>query len=322
MSDAARAEQSWWVRLGPFRYLLPALLIIVPFRLVPILYAFGVSFTDWNMGGFQRWVMLDNYRNLLADPLFWQSLLNTLWYVLGTVPTTLFLSLGAAMLLNRKLRARGFYRTLYYLPVVTSMVAISMVWKWIFHPRVGLANYLLGMIGVDPLSWLEEPRGILTVMLERIGFDAPAWMGGPSLALCAIMITGIWKGLGYNIVIFLTGLQNIPESYYEAARIDGAGPWHQFRSVTWGLLSPTTFYVLLMSTIVSFQVFGQIYMMTTPPGGPLGATNVIVFFLYQKGFTGLFRSGDASAVAFILFVIILALTLIQRRYGEARVHYQ
>jgi multiple sugar transport system permease protein len=155
-----------------------------------------------------------------------------------------------------------------------------------------------------------------------MGVDLPTWLGGPSLALTGIMLTGIWKGLGYNVVIFLTGLQNIPETYYEAARIDGASAWSQFRRITWGLLSPTTFYVLLMSTIVSFQVFGQIYMMTAPPGGPLASTNVIVFYLYQKGFTGLFRSGDASAIAFVLFVIILALTLVQRRYGEARVHYQ
>jgi multiple sugar transport system permease protein len=169
--------------------------------------------------------------------------------------------------------------------------------------------------------WLEEPSGIFGLIAQSAGVSLPSWAQGPSLALVGIILMGIWKGLGYNIIIFLTGLQNIPRTYYEAADIDGANSWKKFWYITWSLLSPTTFYVLLMTTIVSFQIFGPIYMMTNPPGGPLGSTNVIVHYLYEKGFQGLFRSGDASAIAFVLFGIILILTLVQKRYTERRVFY-
>jgi multiple sugar transport system permease protein len=273
------------------------------------------------MGGFQKFIWLRNYIDIISDAEFWKSMLNTLYYVIGTVPLTMMVSLFFAIFLNQKIRALGIYRTIYYLPVVTSIVAISMIWKWIFHPRMGIANYFLNFVGVGRLDWLDEPTGIFKLMFQGIGFNIPDFLGGPSLALVAIIITGIWKGLGYNIIIFLSGLQNISQSYYEAAEIDGASGWQKFRHVTWTLLSPTTFYVFIMSTIVSFQVFGQIYMMTSPPGGPLGTTNVIVHYLFEVGFQGLFRSGYASALAFVLFIIILALTIYQRRVGESRVHY-
>lgn len=314
-------KQKFLHNLEIFLYLIPAFIIIFSFRFIPITYAFVVSFCEWNMGGFQKFVGGGNYGNLLIDPVFWKSLLNTVFFVLGTVPVNIILSLFFAILLNQKVKALGLYRTLYYLPVVTSLVAIAMVWKWILHPRIGILNAFLENFGIYGLKWLDEPTGIFALAAGGLGFDIPAWMGGPSLALVGIMLTSIWKGLGYNIIIFLAGLQNIPESYYEAASIDGANTWQKFRNVTWALLSPTTFYVLIMSTIGSFMVFGQIYMMTQPPGGPMGTTNVIVFYLYKKGFQGLFHSGYASAIAFVLFTIILTLTVVQKRLGERRVHY-
>ena len=307
--------------LSTYIYIVPAAVIILTFRLLPILYSLIVSFCEWNMGGFQQFVLISNYRNLLIDHSFWNALLNTFYYVIGTVPAVLFLSLFFATLLNKKVRALGLYRTLYYIPVVTSLVAVSMVWKWIYHPRIGIANYVLSWCGIDPLGWLEEPSGIFALAAQSVNVSLPSWAGGPSLALFGIILMGIWKSLGYNIIIFLTGLQNISETFYEAADIDGADSWKKFWHITWALLSPTTFYVLLMTTIVSFQIFGPIYMMTTPPGGPLDSTNVIVHYLYEKGFQGLFRSGDASAIAFVLFAIILTLTLIQKRYTERRVFY-
>lgn len=306
---------------SPYFYLIPAIIIVLTFRILPMIYAGVVSFCEWNVGGFQKVVWLGNYIKLWNDDIFWKSLVNTIFFSIGTVPIGLFLAMFMAIMLNQKIKALGIYRTLYFMPVVTSLVAISMVWKWIYHEKMGLANYMLGWVGIDPMLWLDEPNGIFTMLGGMFGIDWPAWLGGPSLALLAIIIVSVWKGLGYNVVIFLAGLQNIPEHYYEAATIDGANSWHRFRHVTWPLLSPTTFYVLIMTTIISFQVFTQIYLMTgPPPGAPMDTTKVIVYYLYEQGFD-FYRSGYASAIAFILFMIILSLTLFQRKVVEKRVHY-
>ncbi|MDY6787950.1 MAG: sugar ABC transporter permease, partial [candidate division WOR-3 bacterium] len=185
--------------------------------------------------------------------------------------------------------------------------------------RIGVANYFLQLIGLNPLQWLQEPRGIFEMMFQT---ELPLLLKGPSLALFSLSIMTVWKSLGYNIIIFLAGLQNIPGHYYESASIDGANKWQSFRHITLPLLSPTTFYVLLMTTIMSFKVFAPVWMMTgPPPGGPLGTTNVIVYYLFDKAFNFL-KYGYATAVAFILFVIILALTVIQKKYGERNVHYE
>jgi multiple sugar transport system permease protein len=201
------------------------------------------------------------------------------------------------------------------------MVAISIVWKIMFNQQTGLINYLLGKIGIEPLGWLAESTGIFQLMFAKIGIEIPAALGGPSLALFSIIIMTVWKGLGYNTIIYLAGLQNIPKVYYEAADIDGAGKIKQFFKITWPLISPTTYYVLMMTTIVTFQVFSQIYLMTGPPiGGPLGTTKVIVYFLYEKGFGESNDLSYASAIALVLFFIILGLTLLQKRL-EKKVHY-
>ncbi len=309
------------IKLQPYLFLLPAAIIVITFRFVPMLYAAVVSFCEWNVGGFQRFVWLDNYLTLWRDEVFWKSLINTLYFTVGTVPIGLVLALTLAVALNEKIKGLDWYRTIYFMPVVTSLVAVSMVWKWIFHQRMGLANYMLSWFDIDGLAWLGEPTGVFAMLFKSFGVALPNWMAGPSLALTAVIIVSVWKGLGYNVVIFLAGLQNIPEHYYEAAKIDGANAWHRFRHVTWPLLTPTTFYVLIMTTITSFQVFTQIYLMTgPPPGAPLGTTNVIVYYLYDQGF-GHYRSGYASAIAFVLFLIILALTVFQRQVVEKRVHY-
>jgi multiple sugar transport system permease protein len=259
---------------------------------------------------------------LFSDREFWASLVNTSYFVIGTVPVNLFLSLIIAILLNQKIKALGVYRTIYFLPVVTSLVAIAMVWKWLYQPRFGLLNYMLDQIGLGPQLWLEEPRGIFAMMAGGVGLNLPSWMAGPSLALVAITLTNLWRGIGYNVVIFLAGLQNIPTEYYEAAKIDGAGRIQTFWKVTWPLISPTTFYVIIMTTIVSFQVFTLVYLMTGPPvGGPLGTTKVLVYYIFEKGFESGGDMGYASCVALVLFVIVLGLTLFQRRVIEKRVHY-
>jgi len=308
--------------LGGLAYIFPAGWVILVFRVVPIVAAFGISFYYVMMGKIVGFAGLSQYRMLFSDSEFWRSLVNTIYFVIGTVPVSLFASLLLAILLNQKIKALGFYRTVYFLPVVTSMVAIAMVWKWLYQPRFGLFNYILGLFGGDALLWLEEPRGIFELAASGVGLHLPSWLAGPSLALVAITITNLWRGIGYNVVIFLAGLQNIPTEYYEAAKIDGAGRNQTFWKITWPLISPTTFYVLIMTTITSFQVFTLVYLMTGPPvGGPLGTTKVLVYYIFEKGFESGGDMGYASCVALVLFVIVLTLTLIQRQVIEKRVHY-
>jgi multiple sugar transport system permease protein len=306
----------------PFAFLLPAAILIFTFRLLPIVSALAVSFFDASFGKIHAFVGMGQYRKLLSDPDFWQSAGNTVWFVAGTVPLSVGFSLLFALLLRRGVKALGLYRTVYFLPVVTSFVAVSMVWKLIFHVRFGLANSVIERLGGKGLHWLDEHTGVFQLAANSVGADLPGWAEGPSLALVCVIVVSVWRGIGYNVVLFLAGLQNIPEHYYEAARIDGAGRRAAFRHVTWPLLTPTTFYVLVMTSILSFQVFAPIYLMTGPPvGGPLGTTNVIVNYLFEKGFDAGGNMGYASAVALVLFVVILALTLFQRKVVERKVHY-
>jgi len=315
-------QRGRWGRVMPFLFLLPAALVIVTFRLLPIVSALAISFFDASFGRVRGFVGLSQYAKLLNDPDFWHSVANTAWFVIGVVPLSVASSLLFALLLRRGVKGLGVYRTIYFLPVVTSFVAVSMVWKLIFHTRFGLANSVLEGFGGRGLAWLEEPTGVFELAASAAGWHLPEALHGPSLALVCVIVVSAWRGIGYNVVIFLAGLQNIPEHYYEAARIDGAGRIGIFRRVTWPLLGPTTFYVVVMTTILSFQVFAPIYLMTGPPiGGPLGSTNVIVYYLFEKGFDAGGNMGYASAVALVLFAMILALTLFQRKVVEKRVHY-
>jgi len=284
-------------RIEPYLYLLPALAVVLVFRTLPILSSFTASFTDYDIGGFHGFVGFDNYVRMLSDARFWQSVTNTVYFVLGVVPLGIIFPLFLAMLLRGKLAGKSFYRTIYFLPVVTSAVAISVVWTWLYNPEAGPMNRFITALGGEPLLWLREPRGIFEMLLGPLGIHPPGILAGPSLALVSLMIVSIWKSTGYNTVLFLAGLENIPQTFYEAAKLDGAGPWGTFRHVTWPLLSPTTYYVLIMSTIMSFQTFALVYVMTAPPGGgPLGTTNVIVFQLFQKAFDSCQTGNEAAGL--------------------------
>jgi multiple sugar transport system permease protein len=262
---------------GPYLYILPAAIIVIVFRLIPIILSFIVSFYDWTITGPGKFIGFENYIMMFHDGEFWQSMLNTFYLVIFVVPISLVLSLVFANFLNGIEKLKSLYRSIYFIPTVTSMVAISIVWKIIFNQQTGLVNFFLTKIGFDPMGWLAESRGIIDIFLSSLGMNFSGFiqnlsggigmnyntlyllLGGPSLALFCIIIVTIWKGLGYNTIIYLAGLQNIPKVYYEAADIDGAGKIRQFFKITWQLISPTTFYVLMMTTIVTFQVISQIY---------------------------------------------------------------
>lgn len=311
-------KSKFFNKFNPILYLLPALILLLTFKILPILISFIVSFFKWDMAGPSSFVGLSNYKSVLTDSSFWQASLNTFFYALGAVPLSILLSMFFSILLHSVTKGKTFFRVLYYLPVVTSIVAVSVVWKWVYNQRAGLLNAILSLFHIQGPNWLGEWRGIFELIS---GNSLPIVIKGPSLALVSLIILSVWKSLGYNILIFLAGLQNIPKTYYEACEIDGANSWQKFRYITFPLLSPTTFYVFLMSTIISFQVFAPVWLMTGPPaGGPLGTTNVVVYYLYDKAFR-FFHYGAASATAFILFAILLILTVLQRKFTEKRVFY-
>jgi multiple sugar transport system permease protein len=285
------------VRIHPgYGFVAPALLAIGVFFVVPIAASLALSLTDFDLYavadlGNLRFVGLRNYARIFADPTFWTALGNTAYFVAVGAPLSVGVSLGAALLLQSRLvRWKPLFRTLYFLPVVTTLVAVAVVWRFLYHPRVGLLNRALGALGVPPVDWL----------------------GDPALAMPALIVMSVWKSFGFNMVIFVAGLQAIPERLYEAARLDGAGRWQQFRHVTLPMLLPTTSFVLLMTLIGSFQLFAEPYVMTQ--GGPGDATRSLVLLLYEQGFRW-WSLGQAAALAFVLFAILLALTLAARAVG-------
>lgn len=290
---ANKRKQDW----GAYLYLMPVLVILLAFHVLPIFYSLAVSFYEWDLIGQPEYIGTGNYSRLMDDPMFFKSLWNTIYYAAVSVPLSIFFSLLIAMLLNNPISAIGIYRTIYFIPVITSINAVAIVWNFIYHPDFGLLNKILNVFSIDPRAWLQDPD----------------W------AMPAIIFMSVWKGLGHNVIIFLAGLQNIPRHLYEAARIDGANRWHQFRHITWPLLSPTTYFIFTISVIGSFQVFSQVYMMT-PRGGPLKSTMVVVYYLYRKAFEQ-FEFGYALAAAFVLFMIIFACTLFNKLYLEKKVHY-
>ncbi len=279
--------------------LAPSMIILLIFVILPVVAALYLSFTSWEARSTDAaFIGLKNYRDLFAGQDLWRALRNTLTFSVLKISLDLVLALGIALLLNMKLRAIGFFRTLYFLPVITSVVAVGAVWRVIYNPNFGLLNGFLEMVGLSTQRWLSDPN----------------------LALPAVTVVAIWKGLGYDIVIFLAGLQGISQIYYEAAIVDGATAWHRFRHITWPLLSPVTFFVLVIGVINSFKVFSLIHVMT-PKGGPLKSTEVMVFYIYRLAFQE-FKFGLAAAVAFILFAVVLVLTVLQRQVIEPRVHYE
>ncbi len=277
----------------------PAVLVIGVFFLLPVVAAFVMSLTDFDIYALAdlrnlRFVGLANYVRLVANPLFWQALANTFYFVLAGVPLSIGISLGAALLLNSPLaRFTRFCRTALFAPVVTTLVAVAVIWRYLFSARYGFINYALGGLGIAPVDWLGDPH----------------W------AMPAIIVFAVWKNFGYNMIILLAGLQSIPAELYEAARIDGASAWRQFRSVTLPLLAPILLMVGILTVAGYFQLFAEPYVMTQ--GGPLQSTVSVLYFMYDEGFKW-WNLGSASAVAFILFVIIFAVTALQiRTVGRA-----
>lgn len=304
--------------VSAFFFLLPALAIIGVFHVFAIFYAFFISLHKWSVLN-EGYVGLQNYAALIHDADFRQAIGVTFWYVVGTVPAGLMIALAVAVLLFRPIRARGFYRTLFFLPYVTSLVAAAAVWQWMYNPDYGVINGLLQHFGVPQGTprWLGEQRGIFEMALGGMGIHTPAWAAGPSLALVSIIIMSIWSSLGFNIIVYLAGLGGIPTELQEAARVDGASEWQVFRSVTLPMLSPTTFFLVVIASIRAFQAFNQIYMMSAP-NDP--TTRTLTMFIFQTFYQST-RPGYGAAAAVALFAILLVLTAAQMRIGQERVTY-
>ncbi len=275
-------------------FLAPALILIGVFFFLPVAASLVLSVTDFDIYGIAnssstRFVGFQNYVKLLHTPDFWNALKNTFYFAFVGGPLTIAVSLGAALLLNSKLvRFKGFFRTLYFTPFVTTLVAVAIVWRYLYHTRYGLFNYGLGKIGIAPIDWLGDPH----------------W------AMPAIILMAVWKSFGYNMLIFIAGLQAIPEELYDAAQIDGASAWKQFWAITLPMLAPTLVFISVITMIGYFQLFAEPYVMTQ--GGPLRSTTSVVLLMYEEGFRW-WRMGYAAAIAFVLFIVILIATLLQFR---------
>ncbi|TDQ39763.1 carbohydrate ABC transporter permease [Aureibacillus halotolerans] len=295
-------EQPTWASTAKaFVYLLPAFAIIAVFTMYPILSSLVMSFyTDYDFFNNEVYAYgFGNFVELATDPSFRTALLNTLIFVIGVVPASILISLVIAVLLNSNIKGIRFFRTSYFLPFVTSVVAVSIVWNWIYHSDYGLLNYGLGLFGIAPIDWLTDP----------------------AYAMPALIILCIWKGLGFNIVIFLAGLQGIDRNHILAAKIDGARGTRRFFHIIVPLLSSTTFFVTLITMISSFKVFDEVYALFSGRPGPANSALTVVYYVYQK-FYSEWEFGLASAAAYVLFVIILLLTIVQIVVSKKLVHYQ
>ena len=280
-------------------FLAPALALIGIFFFLPVIASLLLSVPDFDLYGIAdidntRFVALENYSRLLQTREFWIALRNTFYYAFVGGPLTIAVSLGAALLLSSKLvRFKGLFRTIYFTPFVTTLVAVAIVWRYLYHTRYGFFNYGLSLFGIEPIDWLGDPR----------------W------AMPAIILMAVWKSFGYNMLIFIAGLQAIPDELYDAAAIDGAGPFRKFFNVTLPMLAPTLVFVTVITMIGYFQLFAEPYVMTQ--GGPLRSTTSVVLLMYEEGFRW-WRMGFAAAIAFVLFIVILLATLIQFRLQRER----
>ena len=281
-------------RVAAWCFVAPALFVIGVFFFVPVLAALAMSLTDFDIYALAdvrnlRLVGLGNYVQLLRTPLFWQAFGNTLYFVVVGVPLSIVVSFGAALLLHSPLvRFRGVFRTALFAPVVTTLVAVAVIWRYLFNPDYGLLNYALDGVGIPRVDWLGDPH----------------W------AMPAIILFAVWKNFGYNMIIFLAGLQSIPPPLYEAARVDGASAWRQFRHITLPMLAPIVAMVNVLTIAGYFQLFAEPYVMTQ--GGPLQSTVSVLYFMYEEGFKW-WNLGSASAVAFLLFLFIFGVTALQLR---------
>jgi len=311
-------------------FILPAMLVFGVFTFGAILFAVFISFHQWKLtdkGGIAQllahpwdtWIGFDNYREIFRNSDFWNAFRNTTWYAVGVVPAQTVTGLTLAVLANRKIRGKTFFRTAFYFPSISSSVVIAIIFLWMYSAR-GPINFMLGKLGV-PLPkpvWLSNPTGIVELALRQIGINhVSVWLQGPSLALLSIMLLNIWTTTGTMMVIFLAGLQNIPGDVYEAAAVDGATRGRMFRDITVPLLKPVTSFVVTVGLIGTFQVFDQIWVMSQGGnGGPYRTTVTLAFLVYLEAFQQGRGLGYASALAIVLFLIILVLYLIQRRIAD------
>jgi len=288
----ARMDRSKFLALAVL--LFPSLAGMAAFVMLPVFASLVLSFSEWNMIGEIKWIGVQNYQKILVDPNVHEALFNTLTFIAGYLPSVIVIALALALLLNSKLKGKVAYRAIYFVPVVTSWVAVSLIWRWLLNPEFGVINFALSLIGIEGPGWLFDPQ----------------W------AMSGIIMTSVWKDIGFVMVIYLAGLQDIPEALYEASELDGANSWQNFRFITWPLLARTTFFVTTISLINSFQVFDQVWVMTR--GGPAGSTSVMMELIYKNAFS-YFKMGYASAISWVLFLIIFAVTIVQNWMQKQRV---
>ena len=291
MIDARRETWSAYALLAPY------LIAFLAFMVVPSSYGFYLSFTDFRLGiAHPHWTGLSNFAYVLTDPLFRTTVTNTIVFVLESTPALVVIPLALAVVLNQRLPFRAFFRGAFFLPFTLSVTVVSICWWWLLDPNFGPVYFYLKELGLHPRSWISTP----------------------ALAMAAVVIATVWWTAGYNMVLFLAGLQEIPFHLYEAARIDGAGGWRQFWTVTLPLLRPTTLFVIVIQLIASFQVFGQVYVMTN--GGPGNGTRTVIQYIYETAFVQL-QMSEGAAAAWVLFVIILAFSLAQFKLLSGHTEY-
>lgn len=295
--DVRLPKRNRWNKLKKnlisWSFILPNFSGFLIFTLIPILFSFALAFSEWDSFTAPKFVGLDNFAEMLKDDTFGIALKNTFYYTIGVVPLTMICSLGLAMLLNRKVKGIGIFRTIFFFPYITSLVAVAVVWNMLFHPTMGPINQFL----------------------QNFISTVPGWTSSSQWAMPAIIIVSVWRNMGYYMILYLAGLQGIPRELYEASSMDGAGKWRQFLNVTVPSLRPTTFFVMIMLTINSFKVFDLVQVMTE--GGPGRSTNVLVYQIYNEAFVN-FRFGYASAISFVLFIIVLTITVVQFQIDKKR----
>jgi len=279
-------------------FLAPTIIGLVFLSAGPILATLGISLTEWDLLTVPQWLGLDNFTKLAGDPRFQVALRNTSFYTVVSVPLGMVLALGLALALNQGLRGIALIRTSYFLPVVTSATAVGLVWAWIYAPSGGILNQLIGIFGLPAQKWISDPF----------------W------AMPSIILMSTWQGLGTSVIIFLAGLQGVPQEYYDAASVDGAGRWSRFRNVTLPLLTPSIFFTGILALISAFQIFDQVFVLARP-GKPTDATVTLVYFIYENGFKN-FKMGYAAAASWIMFLIVAVLTWLYFRSQRRWVHYQ
>ena len=278
----------------------PGLILFAIFTVYALYTSFMLSFHEWNLiGDDKRFIGLDNYREVLQDENFHEAIRNTVYFTVVSVPVTMIIAMFLAILLNTQIRGLAIFRTAFYLPVITPLVVAAIIWSWLYQADTGLLNYYLQQLGI-----IEEPV---------------YWLGNRETAMPAVIAMNVWKGIGFNMIVYLAGLQAVPQEFYEAAEVDGAGWWDRFRRITLPLIAPTTFFLLVINTVGAMKAFTQVFVMTQGgPPGPGGATTTIVYWIYQQAFV-YFKMGYASALAYTTFFLLFAVSFMQFRWYVKRV---